>query len=115
MTYRILLNKGEKNDMSLTTAYNSTTSIPTAISSGSKTSSGSDNFHRTKLEDVLSGYNSIYGDNVTILSNNEDCSEVTFTKPKDQFKLVTKIEARMSGKKKFVDTDNGLVMTRTWE
>lgn len=101
--------------MSLTTAYNNSTSIPTSISLGNNNISRNDNFHRTKLEDTLSGYNSMYNDNVVVISSNENCSDVTFTKPKDKFKFVTKIEARLSGKKKFVETEDNLVMTRTWE
>ena len=102
--------------MSLTTEYNtySPKTSTTVSASSNRVSSNNDNFHRTKLEGVLDGYNNLYGDSVTILSSNEDCSEVILTKPKDQFKLITKIEARMSGKKKFTETDDSLVMTRTW-
>ena len=97
--------------MLLDTVYNNLATTSSMV--GQSVVKG-ENFHRAKLENAIDGYNTLYGDNVSILSSNEDCSEVILTKPKDQFKLVTKIEARLSGKKKFIETEDSIIMTRTW-
>ena len=103
--------------MSLTTEYNNLSCCrpTTANSYKSNNDVGTSNFHKAKLQGALGEYNAACQDNVTIVSSNEDCSEVVFTKPKDKFKLINKIEARLSGTKKFIETGDTLVMTRKWD
>lgn len=100
--------------MLLDTVYNSSVGYKSTADSSLPSKNDKSNSHKTKLQSVLDGYNYAYGDDVTIIASNEDYSEVEFTKPKDKFKLITKIEARLSGKKKFVENGDSLIMTRTW-